>query len=216
MKAKILGLALVAVFSMSAVAASGAQAVVNFHSDSTPTIVTAAAVETPTFVTSGGTVKCTEESHKGTIATSTTTTLEVAPTYGGCTAFGFIGATVDVNSCKYLYHLTQATAPFTATMDIVCSGTDDITVTAGSCIVHVEPQTGLVHATMVNAGATTATKDITVTATFTLVKYTETANCFGGHNGVTQFNGTLTGKVTYKGFADNAGVEGAQTGIYIE
>jgi hypothetical protein len=216
-KAKVLGLALIAVFSMGAIAASGAQATVQFHSDSAPTIVTGSSVESAKFVTSGGTVKCTEESYKGTIATSTTTTVEVTPTYGGCTAFGFIGATVDVNSCKYLFHLTEATAPFTSTIDIVCSGTDEITVTAGSCVTHVEAQKGLAHATMVNAGTTTATKDITATSAITGIKYTETANCFGGHNGTTQTNGTLNGKETIKGFAETAeGGEGAQTGIYIE
>jgi hypothetical protein len=221
-KAKAFGLALVAVFAMSAVAASGAQAVVNFHSDTNPTITTGQSVEEAKFVTSGGTVKCTEESYKGTMtgtqngSTWTTTTATVEPTYGGCTAFGFVGATIDVNGCTYVFHLTEATAPPTATVDLVCPAEKEITVTAGSCITHVEPQTGLVHATFANGGTTTETKDITVTSTFSGIKYTETSGCLGGHNGTTQSNGTLNGKETIKGYEDNNGVEGNQVGIWVE
>ena len=225
-KAKVLGLALVAVLSMSAVAASGAQAETWFHSDVNPTVITGEETETNKFVTSGGNVKCTSkfdatsegtktETKPGEV-TYTTKTITIKPTYSNCTAFGFVGATIDMNSCDYLFHLTQNTPP-TATVDVVCNPGDDITITTSFCTVHVPAQTNLAHVVFESTGATTNTKDIDATLTFEGIKYTETSGCFVPGE---RANGTYTGKVTLKGFEDKGPkgsyTEGNQAGIWIE
>jgi hypothetical protein len=227
-KAKALGLALIAVFAMSAIAASGAQAETWFHSDTNPTVITGSVIEQTKFVTSGGTWKCNKEEYKATStgvqngSTWTTKTITFTPIFGECTAFGFVGATIDVDipghECGYLYHLTNNTPP-TATVDIECKHADeDITVTSPFCTMHIEQQTGLAHVVFTNEGATTDTKDLLTNVTLTGIKYTETAGCLGGHNGETQQNGTESGKATLKGFVDveEPYKEGAQKGIWIE
>ena len=74
-KFKALGLALVAVFALGAVASSAAQAAEGFNWDSGTTLLTPSALQPQKFTTTAGTVECAEvvgdAAVSGTTATST-------------------------------------------------------------------------------------------------------------------------------------------------
>src|SRR5262245_58717455 len=127
---KALGLAFVAVFAMSAIAASAAHATEYFHQHEEHTIITAANVGTghtganEFTIAPGLTIKCTTAKFEGTevelekhvepLTTGTTWTKEsltVTPTYSECTAFGF-PAIVTHEECHY--KLFAATTETTA------------------------------------------------------------------------------------------------------
>ena len=132
---KALGLALVAVFAMSAVAASAAQAEKQaaFWADGyTATIDTTGG--TQTFVTGSGEVSCGEVHGKGELKEESTSLTSTNVEFTNCTADGFFPATIDMNSCDF--HFTAGTTteaePNTAegSVDVKCTKTgDSITVT---------------------------------------------------------------------------------------
>jgi len=110
-KLKALGLALVAISAMSAVAAPGASAVIGEHEFHTegPSVLTGRNIGNEKFaVGTAGTVECTtsafESTQAGTEVSSHTfksDTLTVTPRYTGCT-FGGQPATVNFNHCAYV------------------------------------------------------------------------------------------------------------------
>jgi len=223
---KVLALALVAVFAMSAVAASMAFAD-SFTSESSPVQLTGKQVgEGDTFTTEVGTVKCKEVTYKATAATPTTT-ITATPTYpekttGGvqnCTGFGF-PAKVETNGCRYLFHVGAAT---TGTLDIVCDPEKEITVAATSvgvtkCIVHVPAQTNKGVVTYKNTGSLT-TREVEVEANITGLTYTWTKGTGLGACTVAEkaegesSTGSYTGKALITGEKDNGGTE--HVGIFL-
>jgi hypothetical protein len=204
---KFLGLALVAVLAMSAVGA-GAASADEFKAESAPLTLTAKQGEpTDTFSTHAGNVKCTTATYKGTQATTSATTIRVAPTYSGCTFVG-LNSTITTNGCEYLFHVPATAGVTTGTVDIVCTGSNEITVTApnpalgkAKCIVHVPPQTGLGVVTYSNLGAG-ATREVKVSVKLTGLKYSQTAGVAESGNCETKDN-TTTG--TYEGSATVTG-----------
>ncbi len=172
---KILGLAFVAVFAMGAVVASAQQ----FHSESAPSTVTGSQEGQGVFTTDAGTIECTTATYKGTIGTTTTTTISMVPTFSGCTAFGgFASAKITTNGCEYLLHITQ-NGSNTGTMDIACPGSNEITVVAEvfgtvKCTVHIHPKSGLQTVTYTNVGVG-ATRERIVHLDITNFTYTVTA-----------------------------------------
>jgi hypothetical protein len=205
---KALGLALVAVFALTAVAASAAQAA-EFHAEEAPVFFEGSQVEQHIFTVDKGTVKCNTATFTGSSATATTATVTLTPVYSTC-KFAGTAADVKMNGCDYLFHLSSAT---TATVDVVCSGGAEIEVesTTTNCIVHVPAQNGLSHVILASEGTTT-TRDITATVTVAGIHYTEVGSeC--KFNGVATTNGTYNGTATIKGFK---GQGGAQQGIWVE
>jgi hypothetical protein len=179
---KVLGLALVAMFAMSAVAASMASAD-DLTSESSPVTLTGAQEENDVFTTTAGNTSCKEVKYKSAPTATPTTTVSVTPEYpektaGGlqnCTALGF-PAKVDTNGCTYLFHIGAGVT--TGTLDIVCAGSNEITVTANNtatekCIIHVKGQTGLGPITYTNVGSGT-TRELTVSAKITNLSYSHT------------------------------------------
>lgn len=206
---KVLGLALVAVFALSAVAASMASAA-EFSAESVPVTLTGTTESgvVEKFKTTAGSVECHGE-YEGTMATKPTTTVSIAVkggSYENCTALGFPGSTIHMNGCTYLFHITPATNPPTGSVDIVCPKEKEITVTAISagtskCVIHVPPQTDLttVRYSTIGAGAT---REITAIAEISGLKYTHTpgtglGKCTEGSatNGSYEGKATLTGEV---------------------
>jgi len=219
---KVLGLALVAVLAMSAVAASMASADA-FTSEKSPVLLTGKQIAPgDVFTTTAGTVKCKEVSYKATTGTPTTT-ISATPTYPAktasgeqnCTGFGF-PAEVTTNGCTYLFHLGAAT---TGTLDIVCPAEKEITVTAVSagtdkCIVHVPAQVGLATITYRNSGGSLSTRELEVEANIGGLTYTHTegtgiGRCTPGHSAT----GTYTGKAIVTGEED--GSPFAHVGIFL-
>jgi hypothetical protein len=208
---KVLGLALVAVCAMSAVAASMASA--DTFNSVGGVAVSLTGKQTGTgdvFTTTAGTVKCKEVTYTGT-STSGVTTVTGVPSYpaktaGGeqnCTGFGF-PAEINTNGCKYLFHIGAAT---TGTLDVVCEAGKEITVTATSgatvkCIVHVPAQTGLGTITYKNTGSGT-TQEVEIEANVSGLKYKHTAGsglgaCTTGEASA----GTYVGKAIVTGETD--------------
>ena len=99
---KILGLALVAMFSISAVMAVSATAD-SLTSDSYPKVLTGTAEPDfkDQFTTTAGIVTCPDAKYDATITGAVTTQagsiIPTTPTYSGCTSFGF-PATIHHNN----------------------------------------------------------------------------------------------------------------------
>jgi hypothetical protein len=196
---KILGLAFVAVLAMSAVVASAASASAFTSSEAsgseTVTRLTGSQEGSDVFTTDGGTVTCTTATYVGEVKGTSTTEAEAAPTYSGCTAFGFVNVPIDTNGCKYKF--TSA-----GEIHIVCPGEAAIEVTAPGCTVTVGTQTptgpNTVEFTNIGSGST---MEITIDVTLRGIHYIEHnrgsfPNC--SNPTVTKTNGTYTGhaKVT--------------------
>ena len=115
----------------------------------------------------------------------------VTPAYSGCTTAG-IAAAVDMNGCTYRFNITGGISTG-ASLDIVCTGANEITVTAPAvgaikkCIKHIPAQTDLTTITGTNIGSGT-TKEVTLDINITNMKYSqtmgtsETGNCATADN----------------------------------
>lgn len=204
---KVLGLALVAVLAMSAVASAGASAATNFVAATSTASVTAdqVASENHIFTVDGAEVKC-KTAHfetAGEVA-SPASSITVHPTYGECTAFGFVGASVNTTGCDYKLFASGA-------INVVCSGTNQIIITAATCEAKVpaqeiasgvtyknqatSPTTVLVEAGLTNSIKTTKTKD----------------GLLCPLNGTGSANGSYAGDTVAKGFN-----KGSQVNIKVE
>ncbi|HEX7278555.1 MAG TPA: hypothetical protein VF255_02920 [Solirubrobacterales bacterium] len=203
-KLKALGLALVAVFAMSALSAASASAV-EFHSSVAHTELRGEQhAGEDTFTVNAGTVRCSHATYTGTETSATATTQSVTPAYTGCKAFGFVNTTIDTNGCSYRFDSNGNN------VDIICPG-NPITVTAFNCWVTVGSQENLGTVTYTNvAGQTTKNEkeevigvhedDVTVDVNITGIKYTQHSKSFPGCTNGTFTNGTYTGSATVRGF----------------
>ena len=219
-KFKALGLALVAVFAFSAIAATGASAA-TFNSEVEPTILTGsnAGEGNHVFKASGAEVVCTGAEFKGTAAKKAESTLRVHPTYTGCT-FLSETATVDTSGCDYVFSATT-NAGGHLPVSIACTGSSVIKVTTSACTLSFGTQntTGGVKSTNLGSGSSRdSTVDATVTATFSK----SGPLCFL----ISGTTGSYAGNTTVRGFVDNGVTgnidegatykEGAQVGVWWE
>jgi hypothetical protein len=217
---KVLGLAMVASFALSAVVASAASANANywFTSDAAPGATTIlkgeqtkhGASEGDRFVVDGGTVRCETTHYTGSAATNTVTTLTLTAEYSGC-KFGAFSASVNMGNCDYLIHTDpngDTTNGSYDTISTITCTSGDITITVSSagttkCIVHVPAQTlgtGLVGTTGLTPGGV---HDIIAHIDFSTITYTQTGGTGLGacpnlgatetHNGLYEGEATLTG-----------------------
>ena len=208
-----------AMFVFGAIAAQGASAV--------PLTITTTPVPATVFITgvqesehvftnAGGTVKCTAStwSASATPVSGAISELTLAPTYTGCTAFGFATAHVKVNGCTYTLTTPTAvkagevkwTAP--SQIHVLCPAGKSIEVTptafgASVCTQFINEQTptsGDIVAR--NAGGAGNTMDITDEVTVKGVHYTGTGGACG--NAETHSDAEYSGKTTAKCFSDAA------------
>lgn len=208
---KMLGIAMLAVFSM-AVAASAASAA-EFHIEGTtgPFTIEAdqVAEENHVFtIESGLQTKCKTAHFVGTQAGTSAKTLTVHPTYSNCTAFG-LSATINTQSCNYEFLEPTGTGPFTGKVNIVNCSTP-ITITAGTCEVTVGGQGPLSEVTYTNEA--TSPKTVNVGANVSGIKYTKVKDGFlCPLNGTgTKEEGTYTGNTIAKGFEKTT-----QKGVFV-
>ena len=208
---KALGLALVAAFAMSAVVASAASAA-EFRAESTPVTLTGAQEGQDVFETDAGEVECTEATYHGTQSVSPAASVEVAPTYSGCSALFGTPAEVIPNGCKYRFKITSETSATTShgTVDIVCPVGKEITVTVkgtfGSsthkCTVHIPSQNGIAGITYTSEG-TKSGRYVMVDVNANTIKYSQTAgtglgacsNASNTTNGIYIGQSKVTGEV---------------------
>jgi hypothetical protein len=188
-KFRTLGIALVAVLAMSAVAASAANATAQLTLGSESGTLTASQLTSQVFTTTPGTVTCGTSHQEGSWSggkTKTTVTMTKI-TYSGCKAFGFLSAEVTTTGCEYIF--TAGPETKTATVELKCSG--DLTVETFGCTIHVPSQKVGGHVTFDNNAS-----DVTATLSLSGITYTETAGCPNAPNTALTHNGTLTGSST--------------------
>ena len=229
-KLKVLGLALGAVFALSATMASGASAVDTFTVEGGGTaVVTGESANNIFEITGNGfKIECAVSRFAGTVSNGAATAT-IFPTYyqttPGTKCPTTLGnALVKMNGCDY--DLTGSTTGSDggtdATVSITCSGTNKIEIQGPlGCTVSIPAQTptsGGVTYTNEGAGATRA---VTVTATSTGITYTATNACTLVKINTHGNDANYTGTVTVKGFGDvsqgpapDEFNEGAQKGVF--
>jgi hypothetical protein len=228
---KALGLALVAVFALSAMTASAASATDLFRSSATPVTLTGEQEFTAgvgdLFSTTAGTVECLTAKYHGTVATSPTASVVVKPTYTSCFVAEIIPTKVDFGNCSYKFTIDEPAGATTGSVHLECGVGEEVTVTVGvndsgvgtvKCTIHIPPQTvGGIKYT--NVGASDPTKEITVDINSTGITYKETGGPgLGTGTGACttstlQHNGTYTGKALVTGEQDTGS---AHIGIRVE
>lgn len=204
---RVLGVSCVAVFAMSAVAASAASASF-FNAETYPVTIGGSQVGTNVFKTSAGSVECAKATFSGK-QSAKSETVEITPTYSECKAFGFVSATVTFGTCKYNFHAGTGTGSSSVgTVDIVPTGCGPIVIKASICEVTIPAQTGKSSVTYTTVGAG-KTREIEISAAVKKIKYTAGAGCPGGAG--TKEDGEYTGKAKVKGTNGS----GVQEGIFI-
>jgi len=167
------------------------------------------------FVTPAGTVKCTTAVFTGSSTGASVNELTLAPSYSGCTAFGFAGTDVKVNGCTYTFTTPKKSTLTTVTwsnvnengiqreeLHIICPAGKKIEITptsfgASVCTQFIGPQTpGWGHVTGRNAGTSLA-MDITLEFTLESIVYTGS----GGACGTSGVAAKYTGKSTISAYS---------------
>jgi len=201
---KALGLALVAVFAMSAIAASAASALEFTATNGNYPVKfsgTQPAAEPHAFTADGFTTECKVAEFNGTQKAKSSTS-SATPTYKECEVAGsggFLSATVTMNGCEYVFDVSGGA---NATVDLVCPAGKDVTIDAGSCVIHIAPFENKSHVNMSNNKPHIDAKP-TVSGIHAVL--TDAFLCpFEGNTTTT--TGTLTGgPVTLKG--ENEGID---------
>ncbi len=226
-KLKALGLALVAVFAMSAVVASTAQAGVFEITAGTEATITGeqvnglvTGVETPKneVILDTGAFKCTPATFHGVFKTAAPTELKLSATYGnttagtGCTFSGIAGPVIHMNGCEYLFTAGNTTPAgnnnaITVAMHLICppGKVIDITTPIGNppCTITIGPQTFPESMITAQNNAIAGTgMDVTATMDITGIDYEVHGKCPNAvPETVTRTNGIYRGVVTLKGDA---------------
>jgi hypothetical protein len=213
-KMKTLGLALVAVFAMSAVVASAASAA-QFASDgNVEASIEAKQSTTHTFSIEGNNVTCTSAvfTTAGLIS-SPATSVKVHPAYTGCTAFGFVGSSVTTTGCDYVLSApgTVESGKVAGNIKVECEAGKNIVIVAGTCEVTVAPQSFTKGLTFENIAS--SPKTMNLKAAVTGIASTKVKDGFlCPLSGTGAASGTYTGDTLIKGF--NSG--GTQVGVKVE
>jgi hypothetical protein len=200
---RILGLAITAVFALSAVAASAASATL-FEAETYPVTVKAEGTGQE-FTVESGTINC-----KGTfegalpLPLKAEETLKVNPAYTEC-KFAALGITeVKMNGCQFKLHTNGV-------VDVECPTGKVIEVHTLTCDVKVGTQLGLKSVTYKNLNEAQFGKgaspfaEVEVTSNVEKIKYEESTGCTkpGTHE-----NGVYKGKVIAQGFNEALAQEG--------
>jgi hypothetical protein len=202
---KVLGLALTAVFAMSAMAAAGAsaQTPATFSYGPNSGALIASAKTPQVFTTDVGELTCKKiatETNTSKFTSNSELTATVKPLYTECSKESTT-LVVDFTKCHYKFY--AATTGEHANVDIVCDSPSEKphvkAVVLGfqlNCVT-VEQQTvnGAVSYANTTEGGVT---DVDVKATATNIKYTIEGVCHEGSEPTTTGNGTYTGEVTVR------------------
>ena len=172
---KVLGLVLFVLVALFAVSASTAAAL-KYTASSYPVVGTAeSALGNDTFTTEAGKLEC--KSHFEGVLGEAQSTLTVKAKFTNCHAFGFIEATVSMNSCVFEFTTPAETGTdtYSAAVHVRCSG-EPGTITAGTCKLTIGEQSPGGSVTGTN---NTAANDISVQGNVTEINYTVTQDGIG-------------------------------------
>jgi hypothetical protein len=206
-KIKTLGLTLVAIFALTAVAASAASA----HE------VTAGAYEanvsaeqTNTNTLSNGVreVSCANATLTGAL-TAASPSLTITPVYTNCTGNAGVTATIDMNGCTYILTPTAASGiANNASIKVNCTGTNEINITIWATgKTHTEPKLctlGVPLQTILGTYTNTATGiSLAIAArTLTVKRLEGTAlNCGAASTSAGTYTGTIAATAKHAGVA---------------
>jgi hypothetical protein len=197
-KLKTLGLALVAVLAMSAMAAPMASAEGElFHSTVEPTTLDVSAIGGQDFEVITGIFECKQVVFDATLAKKTVSEFKAIPTYTECKIGGKEPARVTQTSCYYVFTSSIPAGKTVAPTHIECSTAGDSIdleiETAGKWRPCID-----IPAQKPGGGATYAKNGnhLDITSKVTGIKYTLTGLCGGGE---TKEGGAFQGNVTVKG-----------------
>jgi hypothetical protein len=223
---KVLGLALVAVFAMSAVVASAASAGELTSTTSPVTLISTetGAAEANQLEAFGGFTRCPGTKFTGhkynvtphELITTPTSTITITPDYGSCTTtLGSLEnapTTVDMGTCDFVFHIgalvSAGTYKVTGT-EVCSSGHIQVTVFSSAahslrlCTLTTEaPAAGVGGPHLTNGAG-----DVNISGTFASFKVVKSGLC----GSATEEGGKLKVDATIKGFTGG----GAETGISI-
>ncbi|HEX7278556.1 MAG TPA: hypothetical protein VF255_02925 [Solirubrobacterales bacterium] len=184
---------------------AGSASAAEFHSEVAHTSITGTHGGEEIFTVNAGSIRCQETHYVGTRTVATSTTLTLTPEYTGCTAFGFVNATIDHNGCFLTFHTEAGTGAIGGRHTIECEGGKAITVTAFNCWVTIGSQSNIGPVTYTNQGAG-ATRDVTVDFSTSGLTYTQHSKSFPGCTNGTFTNGIHSGATTLRSF-DTAGLQ---------
>ncbi len=194
---KTLGLAMTAVLAMCAAGGTAAQATGPFFNTvESPATVTGTKIAGEQYIkTNAGKTECTGSQWSATIIKQNTAIL-LKNAYTGCTLSGVGAATVELNGCEFNLKLVSTSSPPTATVDLICPGSNEMTIKTATCVIHIAGnQMGLKHATFTNTEKKVPPyDDVDMTLAVSGIKYTTTAGCPGG--AVTKSDGEYKENVT--------------------
>lgn len=225
--AKPLGLTVLAMLLIAAVAAPSASALKEIRSAAAPRIITGAQTEANpwAFKVAAGIVKCTTANIEGTMTKTDQPSLTVKPTFSGCTD---PLASVDVvtTGCNFVFEYEEVvieTFPGSThtpgPMKIECEAGKQILLTPtvfgkAVCTIDIPAQTPTEP--QVDHRVEGVPSDVLITYTAALIKYTvkgggEVCGKEGAHA-----DGFFVGSQTAKGYESKEGTkEGAQVAIWI-
>lgn len=193
--------------------ASPALAFPEFHVETSPVTISGSQIGTDVYKFNAGTLKCGEVTASGSQTTKTSEWVRYSPSYTECTAFGFAGATVTPNGCRWEL---QATIAGHAQPDFWgCEAMTIVAKLAGTtkCTVYVYPQLGLLGGVSITNSGSGSSRRITATFNLSNVEYTQQAGTgLGSCKSESHLtNGTYVGETTLGAF------EGAtQKGLWME
>jgi hypothetical protein len=164
---KKIGPIVAVVMALAAFAGVASASAAEFHASASGTSLNGTQTTSHVFSTQGNEVTCETATFSGSTEGTSSPTQKMAPTYSGCTAFGFAGATVNTEGCKYNFH-----ASGTVDLESCTAGFINITVNVplfAKCVVHVPNQTGINGQTYTNQSPRTSlvvgTKSTNVSST---------------------------------------------------
>lgn len=219
-KIKAVGMAIIAVFAMSAVAASGASAETLFTADKYPVLGKGETEgEVNTFTLDETQVECSDLTGEGTIEEDTPE-LTLATVFGECSTSG-TSIKGHQNGCEFLFsageHVAEDT--YAGSAEMVCPEGKEIIFTlpeSGSlCAVHLPPQGPLGGVTYTNV--TGQPSEVTVDAQIEgIVGVTTQESIFCPLSGGEFDDAILEGQVIVRGYEDlGEGKAGSQIGVHV-
>ena len=208
-KLKALGLGLLAVLAMSALAVTNASAIRSGHfsqdSGGTATITgTQTSTHKVKFHTDHGTpIECTSAHYHGKATTATTQEILVTPTYSDCHTEGSAtNIPVHTNECHFKFTSNSNASTHSPTEDattgLVCPpGVSGVIVTHPNCTMRMPPQTvkGVTYTTITVNNKHAITLNVTVNTAIT-AHYEGGICIFLG----TTHQGSMTGSAIVEGF----------------
>jgi hypothetical protein len=183
---KALGLALLVVFALGAVASSSASAVPLFHSENERTVITGGEDKAGAFFgtkTSTIQIAC-NLTFAGTVSEKTPSKVTVHPTYSECVKVLGLTITVDTEGCDYVLYAETTEHTKTddkgvnegketdAPVEIECTSGNNIKITIGSvCTITITSVAEKLHGVVYDNEGTLKARDIKVTPTVDNTKY---------------------------------------------